>query len=179
MEGKIPVTAENIVERIFFIRGMKVLCDFDLASLYGVQTRVLKQQVRRNIERFPGDFMFNLTHTEWSELITNCDKLPSKVRHLPGPPLAFTEQGIAMLSSVLRSKQAIRVNIAIMRAFVQLRLLIDTNKEIEKRMDELESKCEEQFRLVFEAIRQLIIQENEPRKQVGYKIPVRHENDKD
>ena len=166
---------ENIVHRIFFIRGRKVLLDFDLARLYGVETRALKQQVRRNIERFPDDFMFNLTKKEWDELITNCDMFPSSIRHLPGPPFAFTEQGVAMLSSVLKSKKAIQVNIAIMRAFVQLRQLIDSNRELAKRIDEIENKYDNQFKLVFEAIKQLIRQENEIRIAVGFRIPGQQE----
>ncbi|MCX6304495.1 MAG: ORF6N domain-containing protein [Bacteroidetes bacterium] len=140
MENKLSVSEELLVQRIFSIRGRKIMLDFDLAMLYGVETRALKQQVKRNLERFPIDFMFQLTKAEWDELITNCDKFPVKIRHYPLPPLAFTEQGVAMLSSVLRSKRAIMVNIAIMRAFVNLRQLIDANKNLLKRIDSLEEK---------------------------------------
>lgn len=166
----LTVTEELLIQSIFLIRGTKVMLDFDLANLYGVETRILKQQVKRNLSRFPHDFMFQLTKTEWIELITNCDKFPENIRHYPLPPLAFTEQGVAMLSSVLRSKRAITVNIAIMRAFVNLRQLMDANKDLAKRIDSLEDKYDRKFHLVFEAIKELLRQENEPREMIGYKI---------
>ena len=171
MENKLSVSEELLVQSIFLIRGKKVMLDFDLAILYGLETRSLKQQVKRNQERFPIDFMFQLTKIEWAELITICDKFPEKIRHYPLPPLAFTEQGVAMLSSVLHSKRAIHVNIAIMRAFVNLRQLIDTNMDLIRRIDSLEEKYDKKFLLVFEAIKELIRQENEPREKIGYKIP--------
>ncbi len=145
--------------------------DFDLAELYGMETRVLKQQVRRNKDRFPDDFMFELTREEWEEVITNCDNLSIYSRFKPFPPFAFTEQGVAMLSSVLRSKRAIMVNIAIMRAFVNLRQLIDANKELIRRIDSLEEKYDKKFMLVFEAIKELIREEEKPREKIGYKFP--------
>jgi len=107
VENKLSVSEELLVQSIYLIRGRKVMLDFDLAMLYGVQTRALKQQVKRNRERFPQDFMFQLTKVEWDELITNCDKFPVRIRHYPLSPHAFTEQGVAMLSSVLRSKRAV------------------------------------------------------------------------
>ena len=171
MENKLSDSGELLVQSIFLIRGKEVMLDFDLAILYGLETRSLKQQVKRNQERFPIDFMFQLTKIEWAELITNCDKFPEKIRHYPLPPLAFTEQGVAMLSSVLHSKRAIHVNIAIMRAFVNLRQLIDTNKALLSRIDSMEEKYDKKFLLVFEAIKELIRQENEPREKIGYKIP--------
>ena len=170
MVNKLSVSEELLVQSIYLVRNQKVMLDFDLASLYGVETRSLKQQVKRNPERFPGDFMFKLTKEEWNELITICDKLPEKIRHYPLLPLAFTEQGVAMLSSVLRSKQAIMVNIAIMRAFVNLRQFIDANKDLIKRIDSLEEKYDKKFMLVFEAIKELIREENVPRKKIGYQI---------
>ncbi len=170
MENNLSVSEELLVHSIYLIRGKKTMLDFDLASLYHLETRTLKQQVKRNLERFPPDFMFQLTKPEWNELITNCDKFPESIRHYPKPPLAFTEQGVAMLSSVLRSKRAIIVNIAIMRAFVNLRQLIDANKNLIKRIDSLEEKVDKKFLLVFEAIKELIKQENEPREMIGYKI---------
>jgi hypothetical protein len=145
-----------------------VLLDFHLASLYDVETRVLKQQVRRNIDRFPDDFMFKLTKREWDQVITNCDNL-GPFKFSPTPPSAFTEQGVAMLSGILRSKKAIQVNIAIMRAFVQMRKWLGTNKELQLRIDELENKYDDQFKIVFEAIRQLIRQESMPKKPIGFK----------
>ena len=179
MKDESIIPEENIVHRIFFIRGRKVMLDFDLARLYDTETRALKQQVRRNMDRFPDDFMFMLNKREWDELITDCDMFPANIRHMPLPPFAFTEQGVAMLSSVLKSKKAILVNIAIMRAFVQLRQLIDTNRELAKRIDDLENKYDNQFRVVFEAIKQLIRQENEPRRAVGYRLPGGHENEEE
>jgi hypothetical protein len=171
MKDESILPEENIVHRIFFIRGRKVMLDFDLARLYDTETRALKQQVRRNMDRFPEDFMFMLDKQEWDELITDCDMFQANIRHMPFPPFAFTEQGVAMLSSVLKSKKAILVNIAIMRAFVQLRQLIDTNRELAQRIDDLENKYDNQFRVVFEAIKQLIRRENEPRNAIGFRIP--------
>ena len=162
------IRSKNILSQIFYIRGVKVMLDFHLADLYEVETRVLKQQVKRNIDRFPGDFMFQLSETEWKELITNCDNLGS-VKFSPATPFAFTEQGVAMLSGVLRSEKAIKVNIAIMRAFVRMRELIGQNKELKKKLDKMESKYDQQFRVVFDAIRQLIDKKNEPRNPVGFK----------
>ena len=144
------------------------MLDFHLATLYEVETRVLKQQVKRNINRFPEDFMFQLTETEWRELITICDKLGA-VKFSPAKPFAFTEQGVAMLSGVLRSEKAIKVNIAIMRAFIQMRILIDENKELKMKLNKMESKYDQQFQVVFKAISQLIEKKNEPRKTIGYK----------
>jgi hypothetical protein len=171
VQNKPAFSEELLVERIFVIRGIKVMLDFDLANLYGVETRSLKQQVKRNPDRFPSDFMFQLTKNEWNELITICDKFPEKIRHYPLPPLAFTEHGVSMLSSILRSKQAILVNIAIMRAFTSLRQLIDLNKELVLRIESLEEKYDQKFHLVFKAITELIQQETEPREKIGYKIP--------
>ena len=130
------INTKEIISQIYYIRGVKVMLDFHLAALYDVETRVLKQQVKRNINRIPEDFMFQLSETEWKELITNCGKLGS-VKFSPTKPFAFTEQGVAMLSGVLRSEKAINVNIAIMRAFVQMRVLIDENKDLKKKLDKM------------------------------------------
>lgn len=170
MESNIVIHPDEMVNKIYYLRGKKVMLDFDLANLYGLETRILKQQIKRNLERFPDDFMFQLTKNEWNELITICDKFPLNVRHFPVRPLAFTEQGVAMLSSVLRSRQAIMVNIAIMRAFVNLRLMLESNKELAQKIDELERKYDAQFQVVFDAIRNMIAKENEPREKIGYKI---------
>lgn len=159
---------QNLTEFIYFIRGNKVILDFHLASMYEVETRVLKQQVRRNKNRFPNDFMFQLTTTEWKELITNCDNLGSR-KFSPSTPFAFTEQGIAMLSSVLRSEKAAEVNIAIMRTFVHTRTLLSENKELQSKISALEQKYDEQFETVFVAIRELIRKESEPRVMIGFK----------
>ncbi len=159
---------ENIANQIHFIRGEKVLLDFDLAALYGVETKRLKEAVRRNINRFPDDFMFVPTIKEFENLRTQIASSSwGGVRY---SPMAFTEQGVAMLSGILNSERAIEVNIAIMRTFVQVRKLMDTNKELAKKIDALEQKYDEQFDSVFNAIRELIHQENEPRKPVGYKL---------
>lgn len=167
---KLPVIkGENIVNQIYFIRGEKVMLDFDLAMLYEVETRTLKQAVRRNISRFPEDFMFELTFEELNSLRSQFVTL-KRGEHSKYKPFAFTEQGVAMLSGILKSEQAIAVNIAIMRTFVQVRKLMDTNKELAKKIDALEQKYDEQFDSVFNAIRELIHQENEPRKPVGYKL---------
>lgn len=120
MEKLILVQTEKISDSIIVIRGQKVILDFHLAELYGIATRILKQQVRRNMDRFPDDFLIILSKKEWQELITNCDKL-GDLKFSPSPPFAFTEQGVAMLSSVLRTPKAIEVNIAIMRTFVEPR----------------------------------------------------------
>ncbi len=163
------IRPKEIISQIYFIRGVKVMLDFHLASLYEVENRALKQQVSRNKSRFSDDFMFKLSKNEWQELITNCDNLGNR-KFSPTTPLAFTEQGVAMLSGILRSEKAIKVNIAIMRAFVKMRELIDENKDLRKKLDEMESKYDQQFQVVFEAIRQLIQKKNEPRKPVGYKL---------
>ncbi|HNW91097.1 MAG TPA: ORF6N domain-containing protein [Bacteroidales bacterium] len=163
------ILTKEIITQIFYIRGRKVMLDFHLAGMYEVETRALKQQVNRNIERFPEDFMFRLTEKEWKELITICDNLGA-FKFSPIAPYAFTEQGVAMLSGILRSKKAIAVNIAIMRAFVKMRELIDENKDLKKKLDLLEAKYDKQFHIVFEAMKQLIQKENEPREPVGFKI---------
>src|SRR5262245_18955068 len=107
-----------IQNKIYEIRGQKIIFDFDLSEMYGVQNRILKQSVKRNLDRFPDDFMFVLTRKEWLQVITNCDNLPVKVTYSPTPPFAFTEQGVAMLASILNSKKAIKINIEIVRVFV-------------------------------------------------------------
>ncbi|MCX6246624.1 MAG: ORF6N domain-containing protein [Bacteroidetes bacterium] len=162
------IKVENIASHIYFLRGHNVILDFDLASLYGVETRTLKQAVKRNLRRFPDDFMFALDETE-IDFVVSQNVIPSK-RHLGGAiPYAFTEQGVAMLSGILNSDRAIQVNISIMRAFVQLRQLISTHKDLVQKLSQIEKKYDEQFKLVFEAIRQLIQKDSEPRRRIGYK----------
>ena len=121
---------QTIQNRIYEIRGQRVMLDFDLAELYQVETKRLKEQVKRNIERFPSDFMFQLSKSEWNELVANCDQLPETIKHSYIIPLAFTEQGVSMLSAVLRSTVAIQASISIMRAFVAMRQLAMTSIEI-------------------------------------------------
>ena len=162
------IKEENIASHIYFLRGHNVILDFDLASLYGVETRALKQAVKRNLRRFPDDFMFALDETE-IDFVLSQNVIPSK-RYLGGAiPYAFTEQGVAMLSGILNSDRAIQVNISIMRAFVQLRQLISTHKDLIQKLSQIEKKYDEQFKLVFEALRQLIHKDPEPRKRIGYK----------
>ncbi len=153
------------------IRGQKVLLDEDLARLYGVTAKQLNQQVARNRARFPGDFMFQLTPEEWqalrSQFVTS-NKGRGGRRH---PPYAFTEQGVAMLSSVLRSQRAVEVNIEIMRAFVRLRRLLATNAELSRKLDALEKKTDKRFSVVFAAIRKLMEggpAPAEPKKRIGF-----------
>jgi len=155
-KDKSLIPIERIEELILLIRGHKVMLDSDLAELYGVTTKRLNEQVRRNLSRFPEDFMFKLTESEAhllrSQFATSKGGRGGR-RYLP---YAFTEQGVAMLSSVLNSGRAIKVNIEIMRAFVRLRQILASNKELAKRLDDLEKKYDAQFRVVFDAIRELM-----------------------
>ena len=140
--------------------------DADLAKLYGVGTRALNQALRRNRNRFPEDFAFQLTRKEFDAIRSQI--VIASRRNIRALPYAFTEQGIAMLSSVLRSPRAAEVNIAIMRSFVQLRRLMDTNRDLARKVDALEKKYDERFAVVFEAIKQLISPPPPPRKQIGF-----------
>lgn len=150
------VPAERIERSILFVRGQKVILDRDLAQLYGVETRVLNQAVRRNIRRFPPDFMFQMNPEEFSKWKSQIVMSKKERMGLRRRPLVFTEQGVAMLSSVLGSDRAIDVNIAIMRAFVRLREMMATHKELSQKIEELEKKYDAQFRAVFDAIRELL-----------------------
>jgi hypothetical protein len=135
--------------------------------MYGVETRVLKQAVRRNIDRFPDDFMFELTKKEQDTLRSQFVTL-KRGQHSKYPPFAFTEQGVAMFSSVLNSDHAIGVNIAIMRTFTRLRKMLVTHKDLKRKIEAMEKKYDEQFRIVFEAITQLIEEDEKPKKKIGY-----------
>ena len=148
---------ENLAKLVFLIRGEKVLLDADLADLYGVATKVLNQAVKRNLDRFPEDFMFQLTPEEWGNMRSQI--VTTSRRKLSAVPYAFTEQGVAMLSSVLRSQRAVEVNIAIMRTFVQLRRLMDSNRDLRLRIESIETRYDEQFSQVFDAIKQLIAED--------------------
>ena len=149
------IPTERIEKAILLIRGQKVLLDSDLAELYEVETKVLIQAVKRNIDRFPADFMFQLSTAEFDHLRSQ-SVTSSSWGGLRRPPYAFTEQGVAMLSSVLRSERAVAVNIEIMRTFVKLRQLIASHSELARRLDDLEAKYDKHFQVVFEAIRQLM-----------------------
>jgi len=170
------VPVESVASKIYFIRKEKVLLDSDLAELYGVATRVLKQAVRRNIERFPSDFMFQLTQEEAHSLRSQSVTL-KRGQHSKYLPFAFTEQGVAMLSSVLKSKSAIEVNITIMRTFVYPRKFISSNEKLSKKLKELEKQTKQKFveqqqqiNLIFEAIKELIKEEDKPKKPIGFTI---------
>jgi len=163
------VIPQQIIEsKILIIRGKKVMLDRDLAVLYDVETRTLNQAVRRNIKRFPEDFMFQLTKEEMSNwksqiVISNKDKMGIRKK-----PYAFTENGVAMLSSVLNSERAITVNIQIMRTFTKLRELLTTHKELKQKLNKMEKKYDHQFKIVFDAIRQLIGPAPKSGKRIGF-----------
>jgi hypothetical protein len=167
MSSIIPI--ERIEKKVLFLRGEKVMLDSDLAELYEVTTFNLNKAVKRNLDRFPEDFMFQLRKEEFKALRfqTGMSK-PSGRGGRRYLPYAFTEQGIAMLSSVLHSKRAVRVNIQIMRAFVRLREMIASNKELAKRLIELEKKYDAQFKVVFDAIRELMTPPTTQRRRIGF-----------
>jgi len=165
------IPGERIEKAIYLIRGEKVMLDRDLAELYEVQTKALNQAVRRNFDRFPADFMFQLSENEVAELNRSQFVTGSEKHRDPRfRPYAFTEQGVAMLSSVLRSKQAITVNIEIVRAFVKLRQMLASNAELSRRLDQLESKYDKQFKVVFDAIRHLMSTPIRKRKEIGFHL---------
>ncbi|CEN32976.1 ORF6N domain-containing protein [Bacteroides thetaiotaomicron] len=161
-----------IQNKIFEVRGYRVMLDFHLAELYNVKTKVLKQAVKRNIQRFPSDFMFELDKEEFHQLVTNCDQFPETLKHSSVSPMVFTEQGVAMLSTVLRSQTAIDVNISIMRAFVLMRQMVIGYDELLKRIEELEESTDAQFSEIYQALTQLLSKPDpKPRKPIGYRIP--------
>ena len=185
---KLALKPENIAQLVFFVRGEKVMFDADLAKLYGVSTKALNQALRRNRERFPEDFAFQLTANEFAALrsqsvtssgkdshpqalLSNWSQFVTSSRKHRGAryrPYAFTEQGVAMISSVLRSARAVEVNIAIMRTFVQLRRLMDTNRDLARKVEALEKKYDERFAEVFAVIKELVAPEPGPKKQIGF-----------
>ena len=164
------ILAGKIESKICFIRGKKVMLDGDLADLYGVETKALIQAVKRNLDRFPDDFMFRLSEEEYnflrSQFVTS-KKGRGGRRFMP---YAFTEQGVAMLSSVLTSKRAVMVNIQIMRAFTKLRQMIESNQELREKIEEMEKKYDDQFKIVFEAIKRLIEPELKPKRKIGFYV---------
>jgi DNA-binding PadR family transcriptional regulator len=163
------VPKEAIENRIYFLRGHKVMLDRDLASLYGVSTKILNQAVKRNRERFPGDFMFQLNRREkenWRSRIVTSNSEKMGIRRAP---YAFTENGVAMLSSVLNSPRAIQVNIQIMRAFTKLRQMLQSHKKLWNKIEEMEKKYDKQFQVVFTALRELLEKPAEPRRRkIGF-----------
>ncbi len=165
----ILIPTEQIEKKILLIRGLKVMLDSDLARLYGVAAKTLNQAVRRNRDRFPDDFMFQLTTDEAKALRSQFVTLKmGRGEHRKYLPYAFTEQGVAMLSSVLRSKRAVQVNIMIMRAFVRLRQMIASHKDLARRLAELEKKYDSQFKVVFDAIRQLMEPAKPKPRRIGF-----------
>ncbi len=180
MTKKFSAIVPDVIERkILMIRGQKVLLSMDLAKLYDVEHKVLMQAVRRNLQRFPGDFMFQLTKGEFailkSQFVTSsgATRHGAKSAHWGGIrklPYAFTEQGVAMLSGVLKSKRAVVVNVEIMRAFVRLREILSTHKDLARKLEDLEKKYDAQFRVVFEAIRKLMTPPEPPKKRIGFRV---------
>lgn len=168
---KYSKVSEKIDRTILIIRGQKVIIDSDLAELFGVRTKRLNEQVKRNINRFPKDFMFQLTTKEKQELVANCDHL-ERLKHSGTNPYAFTEHGTIMLANVLNAPTAVETSVLIVRAFVKLREFLSTHKELERKILDLESKYDKQFELIFKAIRELMHQEqlDKNRPRIGYKI---------
>lgn len=162
------VPDERIAARIFFIRGIKVMLDRYLAELYQVETKVLKQAVRRNINRFPEDFMFELTEDEFE--ILRSQIVTSSWGGMRYVPMAFTELGVAMLSSVLKSDRAIQVNIQIMRVFTKFRQMLSTHEDLRRKIEVMEKSYDEQFQVVFEAIRQLLETDKKPKRKIGFMV---------
>jgi ORF6N domain len=158
-----------IQDRIFTIRGQRVMLDFHLAEMYEVQTKNLNLAVKRNSKRFPSDFMFQLTTDEWNTMRLQFETASQKKRNISALPYAFTEQGLAMLSGILNSDKAIDVNVAIMRAFVMLRRLALHHKDILERIDQIEAKYDEQFAEVFQALKYLLEPPQTEREPIGFK----------
>ena len=163
------IPSEIIEKRIFLLRGQKVMLSVHLAKLYQIEPRVLIQAVKRNIERFPRDFMFQLSKEEFHNLKSQI-VISSWGGFRRSAPYAFTEQGVAMLSSVLRSKRAVQVNIEIMRAFVKLRQILASHAELARKLEALEKKYDAQFRVVFDAIRQLMTPPEKAPKKIGFQL---------
>ena len=184
----VVIPSERVVSKIFLIRGKKVMLDKDLALLYGVETKALNQAVKRNIKRFPLDFMFQLNKQEaeiWqteiiypdlkSQIVTSRSPRSqivtlkkSRGQHIKYMPHVFTEQGVAMLSSILRSERAIQVNIQIMRTFTNLREMLTTNKELREKIEKLERKYDQNFRIIFETIQSFIKEKVKPQNKIGF-----------
>ena len=171
MDELIPI--ERIENKIYLIRGLKVMLDRDLAELYGVETKVLNQAIKRNIDRFPSDFMFELSNNEFanwrSQFVTsNSDKMGLRWK-----PFAFTENGIAMLSSVLNSKRAIHVNIQITRTFTKLRQILSTHKKVAAKLDRIEQKVvnhDSEIKGIFDVLRKLLSQPDKPKRKIGFDV---------
>jgi hypothetical protein len=171
---KLELSEENIVHRIFFLRGQKVMHDSDLAELYGVTTMRLNEQVKRNFRRFPKDFMFQLSVEEWANLISQnaISSTQGNAKMWGGRrplPYVFTEHGTIMLAPVLNSDRSVLASIYVVRAFVKLREFMEINKELARRIEELEAKYDEQFSIVFQAIKELVHKKTEPLPPIGFR----------
>ena len=165
---KALVVAESIEAKILFIRGQKVMLDADLAELYGVETKRLNEQVRRNSERFPEDFVFQLTDEEKAGVVANCDHL-ARLKYSSSMPYAFTEHGAIMAASVLNSPRAVEASVQVVRAFVRLRQMLASNVELSRKLSALEKKYDNQFRVVFDAIRELMAPlEPKKKRPIGF-----------
>ena len=165
-------SAEQIEAKILLIRGHRVMIDADLARFYGVTTKRLNEQVRRNRDRFPEDFMFRLSSEEKGEAVANCDHLEN-LKYSPVPPHAFTEHGALMLASVLKSSKAVEVSIYVVRAFVRIREMVLSNKELSRKLAEIEKRYDAQFQVVFSAIRRLMSPEQKPKRRIGFEVEKR------
>ena len=172
MQMKPAISVQRIENLIYMLRGHKVMLDTDLTELYGVETRALKQAVRRNKKRFPDDFMFELSKEE-NRSLRSQNVILERGKYSKYLPFAFTEQGVAMLSSVLNSERAIGVNIEIMRAFVRVREMLGAHRELAAKLMELETRIQdhdEQIQTIFEAIRQLMTPPEKPKKRIGFEV---------
>jgi hypothetical protein len=168
---KMIIPDETIIDKILLIRDKKVMIDKDIANLYGVPTKRLNEQVKRNVKRFPEDFMFQLTQEEKDEVVANCDHLKT-LKYSPNLPYVFTEHGAVMLASVLNSDRAIEVNIQIVRIFTKMKEMLLTDKDILLKLEQLENKVtshDENIQMIFEALKQLLNPPKEPRKRIGFK----------
>jgi len=161
------VPMERVEDRILTIRGHRVMVDTDLAEVYGVPTKRLNEQMKRNAERFPEDFAFRLTPEEKIELVAKCDRF-SRLKHSTAFPLVFTEHGAIMAANVLNSQRAIEASVYVVRAFVKMREVLATRKELLRRVDDMELKYDAHFKVVFDAIRALMEPPKIPRRRIGY-----------
>ena len=163
------IPQELIEKKIYLVRGQKIMLDKDLADLYGVETRVLNQAVKRNVKRFPADFVFRVSQAEAEKLSRSQFVILKRGHNIKYLPYAFTENGVAMLSSVLKSDRAIAVNIQIMRTFTKIRKMLASNARLARKLEALEKKYDEKFKVVFEAIYKLMEQPKKPKRQIGFK----------
>jgi len=169
------IPMERIERTILLIRGEKVMLDLDLAGIYGVTTKVLNQAVKRNASRFPADFMFQLTEMEKSEVVTNCDHL-ARLKFSPHLPYVFSEHGALMLANVLNSARAAQTSVQVVRVFVRLRQMLASNAELARKLELLEKKYDAQFKVVFDAIRQLMSPPARPNREIGFHV--KYDDDK-